>query len=140
MTPATIELILGVLEGSLRLLCVLMVAAALFLFALHRYAAKSAKVPLRERAGDSSPEWSPRRPADRSPTAMQFQRADDQPFAGIKFVHSGTGHLAGNLMGDGLPSRCVVGRTEVRADFELNGAKGDHHVLDEEAHSRNDQN
>lgn len=49
MTSANIELILGVLEGSLRLLCVLMAAAALFLFALHRFATKSAKVSLRER-------------------------------------------------------------------------------------------
>ena len=56
MTPATIELILGVLEGSLPLLCVLMAAAALFLFALHRYATKLAKVSLREREQRTLPQ------------------------------------------------------------------------------------
>lgn len=48
MAPATIQLIFGILEISLRLMCVLMAAAALFLFALHRFATKSARVSFRE--------------------------------------------------------------------------------------------
>lgn len=48
MTPATFQLILGVMEVLLRVAGLLMAVTAIFLFSLHSFAARAARVPARE--------------------------------------------------------------------------------------------
>lgn len=48
MAPATLQLVLGVMEVLLRAAGLLMAVAAVFLFSLHSFAARAARVPARE--------------------------------------------------------------------------------------------
>jgi hypothetical protein len=48
MAPATIQLVLGVMEVLLRVAGLLMAVTAIFLFSLHSFAARATRVPARE--------------------------------------------------------------------------------------------